>query len=85
MPILHIGLGCTTYPKIIAHNFTVNIQGIVLSQSPIWPMERVIGGNQSFLNMLIRSIIIFQWFTCRIFHLKKTVTATGNQHCSGSK
>ena len=25
MPILHIGLGCTTYPKIIAHNFTVNI------------------------------------------------------------
>ena len=78
MPILHIRLSGTAYPEIVTHDFSINIQGIILSQSPVGPMNRIISRNQCLLNMRIRSIIIFQRFTCGVFHLKETVTTTGS-------
>ena len=80
VPVLHIRFSGTAYPEIITHDFSINVQGIVLVQSPVGPMNRIISSNQSLLNMRIRSIIIFQWFTCGIIHFKETVTTTGSQH-----
>ena len=32
----------TSYPEVIAHDFGIDIKSIILSPSPIWPVDRVI-------------------------------------------
>ena len=63
MPVLHIGLVGTAYPEVIAHDFGIDIEGVILSQSPVWPVDRVVCGIQRLIDMGICGIIFFEVFT----------------------
>ena len=75
MPVLHISEVGTTYPEEVTHDLGVDVERIVLAESPVGPMDGVVGGDESLLDMRVGSIIFFKGFARRILDLKERVAA----------
>ena len=83
MPVLHVVLGLTANPEIVALDFGVDVQCIVLSQSPVRPVDGIVGSNQSFLNVLVGLVVVFQIVAVGVGHLKEVIATAGEKHGTG--
>ena len=80
VPVLHIVLGLAANPEVVALNLGVDVQRVVLSQSPVRPVDGIVSSNQGFLNVLVGLVVVFQIVAVGVGHLKEIVAAAGGQH-----
>ena len=85
VPVLHIVLGLAANPEVVALNFGIDVQRVVLSQSPVGPVDGVVSSNQGFLNVLVGLVVILKEVAAGVGHLKEIVAATGEQHATGGE
>ena len=85
VPVLHIVLGLAANPEVVALNFGIDVQRVVLSQSPVGPVDGVVSSNQGFLNVLVGLVVILKEVAAGVGHLKEIVAATGEQHTTGGE
>ena len=80
VPVGHVVLGLAAYPEVVALDFGVDVECIVLSQSPVGPVDRVVGGNECLLQVLVALVVIFEEVAVRVGYLQKVVAAAGSEH-----